>query len=86
MRKKLDPQVFGFHPSTRIVLIGKNRFVLEIHRKSRIVMKDGENILKKASKIKISHSKAIIEVETTAPVCSKTRAFLLKNGIDLKSV
>ncbi len=44
-------------------------------------MKDGEGILAKAEKIKRHVPNAQISLVTSAPVCSKTEAFLEEHGI-----
>ena len=46
-------------------------------------MKDGRNILSKAEQIKTKIDTAIVDVRTTAPVCSKTSAFLKAHGINI---
>ena len=46
-------------------------------------MKDGRKILEKARKIQQQENK-IISVSTEAPVCSKTKQHLQKNGIEVR--
>ena len=46
-------------------------------------MKDGRKILEKARKIQEQENKRI-SVSTEAPVCSKTKQHLQKNGIEIK--
>ena len=46
-------------------------------------MKDGRKILEKARKIQQQENK-IISVSTEAPVCSKTKKHLQKNGIEVR--
>ncbi len=83
MSQFIDPKTFGLHPSTRITKTGDNRFTIVIHRKSRIIMKDGRNILSKAEQIKSKFGSARVDVRTTAPVCSKTSVFLEEQGIKI---
>ncbi len=85
MSRFIDPKTFGLHPSTRIIKTGDNRFTIVIQRKSRIIMKDGRNILSKAEQIKSKIGTAVVDVKTTAPVCSKTSAFLKEQGIKIKT-
>jgi hypothetical protein len=85
MSQDIDPKTFGLHSSTRITKTGDNRFTLVIQRKSRIIMKDGRNILSKAKQIKSMIENASVDVRTTAPVCRKTNAFLKEHGIDILS-
>lgn len=83
MTEAPDPRAFGLHASTRMESPGKNHYTLVIDRKSRIIMKDGQKILEKATKIKSHIPTAIVDVRTTAPACSKTEAFLKQNGIQI---
>ncbi len=78
----LDPKKYGLH--SRVVLNEKseNEIVIVIHRKSRFIMKDGERILDQAKKIQMKENKRI-SVETSAPICSKTKKFLNKKGIEI---
>lgn len=76
MKQRIDPKQFGLHPSTIIEQKDDRHFVIRIERKSRIIMKDGEKILDKVSKIKASVPDAMVSVITTAPVCSKTARYL----------
>jgi len=85
MSQFIDPKTFGLHPSTRVTKTGANRFTIVMQRKSRIIMKDGRNILSKVEQIKSRIDSARVDVRTTAPVCSKTSAFLKEQGIDIKS-
>jgi len=82
----VDPKKFGLHPATKIEQTRKSKFALVIRRKSRIIMKDGENILKKAERIKSHVPQARVLLKTTAPVCSKTRAFLSEHHIGIEAL
>ncbi|MCJ7801473.1 MAG: hypothetical protein MUP82_03845 [Candidatus Marinimicrobia bacterium] len=77
----LDPSKFGL--STR-ALIGKysnNHFVLIKDRKSRIIMKDGRQILEQVEKVKSHAPEAEINIATNTRVCGKTTKFLNEKGI-----
>ncbi len=57
-----------------------NNIYIVINRKSRIIMKDGIKILEMVKKInKVDRNKRV-SVLTSAPVCSKTKQFLLDNN------
>lgn len=86
MRQFEDPKQFGLTASTRLYRNDRGDVVILIDRKSRIVMKDGERILEKANRIQSFQGNARVKVETTAPVCSKTRAFLAKHDIAIEPV
>jgi len=49
-------------------------------------MKDGQRIMKQAQAIHQINSNMIITVLTSAPVCSKTRGFLLEKNIYIKEL
>ena len=49
-------------------------------------MKDGYRILEIAEKIKQVENKRKVKVLSSAPVCSKTRAFLNKKGLSLEAL
>ncbi|MBM9515198.1 hypothetical protein [Desulfogranum marinum] len=78
---KLPPSEFGLPSKTVIEQIDKDTIAIVIDRKSRVIMKDGENILEKANMIKGYRPRAMFALKTTAPVCSKTKAFLEEEGI-----
>jgi hypothetical protein len=84
--EQVDPKRYGLPPRTVVMKRGAQDFVLVIHRKSRIIMKDAQAILKKAEKIQAQASDASLIVETNAPVCSKSTQFLQDNGIVVKKL
>ena len=61
----------------------ENEYVLEVLRKSRVIMKDAKGILKKSSMIRGKQPGAVVFFRTNAPVCSKSIAFLKDHGIDV---
>ena len=80
---KLDPEKYGL--STGVVLIENDQkeIIISINRKSRIIMKDGIKIVVQAHQIQRQEKKTI-SVKTNAPVCSKTKQFLQKKGIEVR--
>ena len=80
---KIDPQKFGLHHATRLEQTGERHFVIVINRKSRIIMQDGRKILDKAARIAAKVPGATVSLRTNAPVCSKTRALLAENQVEL---
>ncbi len=83
MNKFIDPKLFSLPPSTKLKQVGSNQFDIIIQRKSRIIMKDGKGVLAKVDKIKHHVPKAKVSLRTSAPVCSKTKAFLKERGISV---
>ncbi len=83
MNKFIDPKLFGLPPSTKLKQVGTTKFNIVIQRKSRIIIKDGEGILAKVNKIKHHVPNAKVSLKTSAPVCSKTKAFLEEHDISV---
>lgn len=81
MMKKIDPSKYGLRKSNKIYRTKADVIVIVKDRKSRIIMKDGYKLLETAEKIKEVDSNTKIELMTTAPICSKTKAFLKEKGI-----
>jgi len=79
----VDPRKFGLPARTNLEKTGKNRFSIIIERKSRIVMKDGQQILNKANILREMIPGAKIDLKITGPLCSKTLAFLKDHEIDV---
>ena len=83
MNKFIDPKPYGLPPSTKLEQVGTNQYDIVIQRKSRIIMKDGEGILAKVNKIRNHVPNAKVGLKTSAPVCSKTKAFLEEQDISV---
>ena len=84
--KNIDPKRYNLSSRTILRQIGKKNISIIIDRKSRIIMKDGLRIMKQAQASNQINSKMTITVFTSAPVCSKTRAFLLEKNIYIKEL
>ena len=84
--KNIAPKRYNLSSRTILRQIGKKNISIIIDRKSRIIMKDGLRIMKQAQAINQINSKMTITVFTSAPVCSKTRAFLLEKNIYIKEL
>lgn len=83
MRNNIPPGRFGFHRSTVIEQTGLRTFTLVVRRKSRLIMADGKKLLEKADVIRALEQDAVVRVETTAPVCSKTEKYLTDHSIEV---
>ena len=81
----INPNTLGLTNQTKIISDGEQHYFILKDRKSRIIMKDGFQVLNQAEIIRKKNSGAIISLATPAPVCSKTRRFLKKNGINTVS-
>ncbi len=83
--KNIDPKNYNLHP--RVKVLGKDKRVfIVIDRKSRVIMKDGHRIVKMAKQINQVEADKEVSVLSSAPVCKKTKKFLLENNIDFKSL
>tara|TARA_Y100001958_G_C20773636_1_gene248345 strand:- start:207 stop:464 length:258 start_codon:yes stop_codon:yes gene_type:complete len=80
----IEPKSIGIR--SRIKILKKDvLIILEIDRKSRIIMKDGEKIKSNVDIIK-NNFNLPVELHTSAPVCSKTKVYLEKEDIRIKSL
>ncbi len=79
----IGPRKYGLSPRTAIGQLSQNHFIIIKERKSRIIMKDGNQILEQVNLIQHKEPKAKISLATNAPVCSKTTVFLQEHGIDI---
>ena len=87
MLKEIDPKKFGLN--SRVKLLGDEKAeIIQIvkKRKSRIIMKDGIQLLEIANSIRNLKSGFKIEVLVSGPVCSKTLKFFENNNINVVTV
>ena len=84
--KKVDPKKYNLSSRVSLQENSSNELCIVINRKSRIIMKDGYRILEIAERIKQVENKRKVKVLSSAPVCSKTRAFLYKKGLCLEAL
>ena len=71
----------GLSIRTKLAVDDKRAHYIIKNIKSRIIMKDGKKILEIAKKIK-KETKSSVFLATTAPVCSKTKAYLKEKKIE----
>lgn len=83
---RLPSADFGLTKQTVIEQTDDGTIALLINRKSRIIMADGIKIIGKAEQIKEKLPDVKIVLKTSAPVCSKTIAFLELSGIGIESL
>ena len=81
MFNEIDSYIFGLN--SRVKLLGDNSQIIQIvkKRKSRIIMKDGIQLLEIANSIHKVKPDYQIEVLVSGPVCSKTLKFLEDHNI-----
>ena len=81
--KKINPLEYNLPPRLNIQVNKKNELFYIIDRKSRIIMKDGVKIFNHVQEIRKKELSIKIILKTTAPVCSKTKAFLFEKGVSV---
>ena len=81
--KYIDPKTYNLPLRTKLLENNSGSLFILIDRKSRVVMKDGHRIVKIAEDIKKINQNKKISLLTSAPVCSKTKKYLLKCSISV---
>jgi hypothetical protein len=81
-----SPKNFGLTPRTMVGQYYSNHWVLIKDRKSRIIMKDGRQIVKQIKLIQNCKQNLKISLATNAIVCGKTTTFLKDRGIEILSL
>jgi len=72
---------FGLAKRNQLIQIDANTIGIIKKRKSRIIMKDGKQILDIAKQIRTNDKKTNIVLIIEGPICSKTLNFLSENKI-----
>ena len=83
--KIIDSTKYSLHSRVKLLCKDKTVFIV-IDRKSRIIMKDGYRIVKIAKQITQVEVEKEVSVLSSAPICKKTRNFLLENHIVVESI
>ena len=82
MEKNLSlAEKFGLAKRNQLIQIDANTIGIIKKRKSRIIMKDGKQILEMAKQIWKNDKKTNIVLIIEGPICSKTINFLADNKI-----
>ena len=82
--KKVDPIQYNLHSRVDLRQDKEGALFIVVDRKSRIIMKDGHRILEMVNTIRREDQSKKVSIRTSAPVCSKTKKFLLESGIVIK--
>lgn len=83
MEEFIDATVFGLSSRTKIIKKGKGYYRIIKKRKSRIIMKDGQQLLEIANSIWNKEKNAKVDLLISGPICGKTIAFLEQNSIEI---
>ena len=79
----INPIKFGLSPRATVGQLSQNHFVIIKDRKSRIIMKDGNQILEQIQQIKKHTPNSKVSLVTNAPVCGKTTKYFNEEGIKI---
>jgi len=79
--KVIDPLDYGLPKRIKIVEISHNHLGILKQRKSRIIMKDGMQIMDIVNQIRDVKPKFKISLIISGPLCSKTRKYLNDNRV-----
>lgn len=83
MSELVDSKDFGISSRVSIIKINNNSYGILKKRKSRIIMKDGQQITKIADSIVAVIPDAKISLIISGPICSKTVKYLNSNSIEI---
>jgi hypothetical protein len=78
-----DAQNYGLAKRVKLVQLENNTIGIVKKRKSRIIMKDGRQILDIAQQIRNVDTNASIALLISGPICSKTTKLLAENNIEI---
>ena len=81
--KFLNPHDYGLTSRMKIVEISENKIGILKKRKSRIIMKDGKQIMLIANQIKSVKPNVLISLIISGPLCRKTRKYLEDSKIEI---
>ncbi len=85
MKNTLLSEEYGLSKRTQLIQIENNTIGIVKKRKSRIIMKDGAQILAIAESIWTKNKSLAINLIISGPICSKTRKFLAEHNIKIIS-
>ena len=79
----LNPKKYNLNSRVLIKQSTPNHIIIVIDRKSRIIMKDGMWINEQKRSINQVKPNTKVSLQTTAPICSKTKEYLLSKNINI---
>ena len=79
----LNPKKYNLKSRVLIKQPTPNHIIIVVDRKSRVIMKDGMRINEQKQAINQVKPNAKISFQTTAPICSKTKKYLLSKNISI---
>jgi len=79
----LNPKKYNLNSRVLIKQSTPNHIIIIIDRKSRIIMKDGMRINEQKQAINQVKPNMKVSLQTTAPICSKTKEYLSSKNISI---
>lgn len=83
MDKKINAEDYNLPKRTQLISLSEGCIGIVKKRKSRIIMKDGRQIVEIALKIRNVEAALSIALIISGPICSKTRKLLQDNKIEV---
>jgi hypothetical protein len=83
---EIDSEEFGLSKRLKLVKLSTDNIGIVRMRKSRLIMKDGKQILDTANTIKSKDDKLKVSLMISGPICSKTVNYLRENDITIITV
>lgn len=81
--KKLNPLDYNLGSRVKLIEISENHIGILKQRKSRIIMKDGRQIVEIANHILSTNPKIDISLIISGPICSKTKKHLSDSNVGI---
>jgi len=79
----LNPKKYNLNSRVLIKKSTSNHIIIIVDRKSRILMKDGMRINEQKQAINQVKPNMKVSLQTTAPICSKTKEYLSSKNISI---
>ncbi|NOY49260.1 MAG: hypothetical protein GXO88_01640 [Chlorobi bacterium] len=80
---EVDSVEFGLSKRQKLVRLSSGNLGIVKMRKSRLIMKDGKQILDMANVLTSKDAKLKVSLIISGPICSKTVKYLTENDIDI---
>lgn len=79
----LDPSIYKLHSRVILKTLAQNHIALVKKRKTRIIMKDGLQILEQIAQIKQKQPDLKVSLLISGPICNKTIQLLTEHKIEI---
>ncbi len=83
MNLNLDPKHYNLNSRLRLAKVSDSHIAILKKRKSRIIMKDGRQLVEQVNQIKSVNPALEVSIMISGPICSKTKNMLQEQGIGI---